>query len=193
MTRSRRMIGRRIPGLELGLRQCFDLGADADGSVLDDSEDGIEGTLRAMIRARRAGDPHGRCRGDAGNGRAFRARRTIDEAMRRGRDFTRKGYLIPLTCSASRAHRERRAALPSRLCRRDRLARRCRDRCDSDSNHGISVKLSALHPRYEMNQKDTMLPVVVERLLLLALAARDARIGLNIDARNPIGSIFRWM
>ncbi|TIP21129.1 MAG: bifunctional proline dehydrogenase/L-glutamate gamma-semialdehyde dehydrogenase, partial [Mesorhizobium sp.] len=51
-------------------------------------------------------------------------------------------------------------------------------------NHGISVKLSALHPRYEVAQKEKMLPVMAERLLSLALAARHSRMGLNIDAEE---------
>src|SRR5690606_35770578 len=51
-------------------------------------------------------------------------------------------------------------------------------------NHGISVKLSALHPRYEVAQKETMLPVLADRLLSLCVAAREARMGLNIDAEE---------
>ena len=51
-------------------------------------------------------------------------------------------------------------------------------------NPGISVKLSALHPRYEQAQKEKMLPVMAERLMALALAARHARMGLNIDAEE---------
>ena len=41
---------------------------------------------------------------------------------------------------------------------------------------GISVKLSALHPRYEVAQKEEMLPVMAERLLSLALARPDRTI-----------------
>ena len=55
---------------------------------------------------------------------------------------------------------------------------------DIRRNPGISVKLSAIHPRYEVAQKETMLPVMSERLLSLALAARHARMGLNIDAEE---------
>ena len=55
---------------------------------------------------------------------------------------------------------------------------------DIRRNPGISVKLSAIHPRYEIAQKETMLPVMSERLLSLALAARHARMGLNIDAEE---------
>jgi len=53
---------------------------------------------------------------------------------------------------------------------------------DSDMNHGISVKLSAFI-LVTSRQKDTMLPVS-STPLSLALAARDARIGLNIDAEE---------
>src|SRR6267142_1746643 len=156
------------------------------GSVLDDSEDGIEGTLRAMIR--RLGEPVIRTAVAAAMremGEHFVLGRTIDEAMRRGRDFTRKGYLYSCDMLGEAARTEN-DALRYHRAYADAIASlgAAATAADSDSNHGISVKLSALHPRYEMNQKDTMLPVVVQRLLSLALAARDARIGLNIDAEE---------
>jgi len=56
-----------------------------------------------------------------------------------------------------------------------------------------SVKLSALHPRYEAGQKDTMLPVIVQRVLSLALAARDARNRPNIDAEESDRLDLSWM
>jgi RHH-type proline utilization regulon transcriptional repressor/proline dehydrogenase/delta 1-pyrroline-5-carboxylate dehydrogenase len=156
------------------------------GRVLDDSEDGIEGTLRAMIR--RLGEPVIRTAVSAAMremGEHFVLGRSIDEAMRNGRDFTREGYLYSFDMlgeaartdnDAQRYHRAYADAIAS-------LGGATVD-ADSDRNHGISVKLSALHPRYEMSQRDTMLPVMVQRLLSLALAARDARIGLNIDAEE---------
>jgi RHH-type proline utilization regulon transcriptional repressor/proline dehydrogenase/delta 1-pyrroline-5-carboxylate dehydrogenase len=55
---------------------------------------------------------------------------------------------------------------------------------DIRRNPGISVKLSAIHPRYETTQKEKMLPVMTARLLSLAEAAKDARMGLNIDAEE---------
>ena len=55
---------------------------------------------------------------------------------------------------------------------------------DIRRNPGISVKLSAIHPRYEVAQKDAMLPVMAERLLSLCQEARDARMGLNVDAEE---------
>ena len=156
------------------------------GRVLDDSEDGIEGTLRAMIR--RLGEPLIRTAVSAAMremGEHFVLGRNIGEAMRRGGDFTRKGYLYSFDMLGEAARTEN-DALRYHRAYADAIASLgvAADDDDSDSNQGISVKLSALHPRYEASQKDTMLPVIVQRLLSLALAARDARIGLNIDAEE---------
>src|SRR5205823_6297337 len=49
---------------------------------------------------------------------------------------------------------------------------------------GISVKLSALHPRYEMAQRDRVLRELLPRLLELACHARKAGIGFTIDAEE---------
>jgi RHH-type transcriptional regulator, proline utilization regulon repressor / proline dehydrogenase / delta 1-pyrroline-5-carboxylate dehydrogenase len=49
---------------------------------------------------------------------------------------------------------------------------------------GISVKLSALHPRYEMAQRERVIRELSPRLADLAGRARDAGIGLTIDAEE---------
>src|SRR5215469_12628447 len=49
---------------------------------------------------------------------------------------------------------------------------------------GISIKLSALHPRYEMAQRDRVLAEMLPRLLELAGHARRAGIGFTIDAEE---------
>ena len=55
---------------------------------------------------------------------------------------------------------------------------------DMRENPGLSIKLSALYPRYEMSKADECVPALADRVLELAYAARDARIGLNIDAEE---------
>ncbi len=156
------------------------------GRVLDDGEDGIEGTLRAMIR--RLGEPLIRTAVAAAMremGEHFVLGRNIGEAIRRGDDFARKGYLYSFDMLGEAARTENDAQRYHRAYA-DAIASlgAAATAADSDGNHGISVKLSALHPRYEAGQKKAMLPVIVQRLLSLALAARDARIGLNIDAEE---------
>ncbi len=49
---------------------------------------------------------------------------------------------------------------------------------------GISVKLSALHPRYSRAQRERVLGELLPRLKALAILARRYDIGLNIDAEE---------
>ena len=49
---------------------------------------------------------------------------------------------------------------------------------------GVSVKLSALHARYEFAQRDRVMTEVAARLRSLALLAQSAGIGLNVDAEE---------
>ncbi len=49
---------------------------------------------------------------------------------------------------------------------------------------GISIKLSALHPRYERSQLGRVMAELLPRLKDLALLARNYDIGLNIDAEE---------
>jgi RHH-type transcriptional regulator, proline utilization regulon repressor / proline dehydrogenase / delta 1-pyrroline-5-carboxylate dehydrogenase len=49
---------------------------------------------------------------------------------------------------------------------------------------GISVKLSALHPRFEPLQAESCVPALIASLTELCRAARDAQIGLAVDAEE---------
>src|SRR5262249_5021002 len=53
-----------------------------------------------------------------------------------------------------------------------------------EDSPGISVKLSALHPRYEFAQIERVRRELPGRLLELARAARDADIALAVDAEE---------
>ena len=52
------------------------------------------------------------------------------------------------------------------------------------SGHSISVKLSALHPRYEVAHWDTCVPALTDMLARLAGAAASAGIALTVDAEE---------
>ena len=52
------------------------------------------------------------------------------------------------------------------------------------ARHSISVKLSALHPRYEFSQRARVLAELAPRLIELVRLARDAGIGLTVDAEE---------
>ena len=55
---------------------------------------------------------------------------------------------------------------------------------DRSQGPGISVKLSALHPRYEPLQAQRCVPALIATLTALALAAKAANIGLTVDAEE---------
>ena len=55
---------------------------------------------------------------------------------------------------------------------------------DTRKNPGISVKLSALHPRYEVAKTTRVIAELVPKLRALAVAAKTAAIGLSIDAEE---------
>lgn len=63
------------------------------------------------------------------------------------------------------------------------LAARCNSK-DVADNPGISVKLSALHPRYDEFQRDRVMAELLPRVTALAKLAADARMGFNIDAEE---------
>jgi len=53
-----------------------------------------------------------------------------------------------------------------------------------EANPGISIKLSALHPRYEFLQRDRVMNELVPRLKQLAVAAMQHNIGFTVDAEE---------
>jgi RHH-type proline utilization regulon transcriptional repressor/proline dehydrogenase/delta 1-pyrroline-5-carboxylate dehydrogenase len=55
---------------------------------------------------------------------------------------------------------------------------------DITARHSISVKLSALHPRYELAQKDRVMTELAPRLHALVRLARESGIGLTVDAEE---------
>jgi RHH-type proline utilization regulon transcriptional repressor/proline dehydrogenase/delta 1-pyrroline-5-carboxylate dehydrogenase len=156
------------------------------GRVLDEGESGIERTLRGMVR--RLGEPVIRTAVAAAMremGEQFVLGRTIDEAVRRGKPYTRKGYLYSFDMLGEAARTEA-DALRYHRAYADAISSLDSGSTGTNIRHnpGISVKLSALHPRYEQAQRETMLPEMAQRLLSLCLAARHARMGLNIDAEE---------
>ncbi|GJL86398.1 MAG: bifunctional protein PutA [Minwuia thermotolerans] len=156
------------------------------GQMLDDREGGVVATLRGMVR--RLGEPVIRTavtRTMQEMGNQFVLGRTINEAIKRADRMIAKGYRYSfdmlgeaaLTADdADRYHASYANAI-------GRLAEHGRNSGMHDST-GISVKLSALHPRYEFAQRERAVPELAARTLELARAARDAGMGFNIDAEE---------
>ncbi|HEX8514371.1 MAG TPA: bifunctional proline dehydrogenase/L-glutamate gamma-semialdehyde dehydrogenase PutA, partial [Allosphingosinicella sp.] len=54
----------------------------------------------------------------------------------------------------------------------------------ADRGHSISVKLSALHPRYEVAQYERCVPSLIEQVEALAVLAKQSGIAFTIDAEE---------
>jgi RHH-type proline utilization regulon transcriptional repressor/proline dehydrogenase/delta 1-pyrroline-5-carboxylate dehydrogenase len=91
--------------------------------------------------------------GDAEMGRQFVLGQTIEEAMARAAAMEAKGYTYSYDMLGEAAHRRRKMRpLSSMPMPGDRAIAGTAKR-DIRDNPGISVKLSALHPRYEVAQQ----------------------------------------
>jgi RHH-type proline utilization regulon transcriptional repressor/proline dehydrogenase/delta 1-pyrroline-5-carboxylate dehydrogenase len=118
-------------------------------------------------------------------GRQFVMGRTIDEAIERARAMEKRGYRYSYDMLGEAARTMRDAERYDRAYRAAiaAIGHASRDRGPIESP-GISVKLSALHPRYEFAQAHRVMVELVPRVQALALAAKAADIGFTIDAEE---------
>ena len=118
-------------------------------------------------------------------GRQFVMGRTIGEALERARGAEQQGYRHSYDMLGEAAHTAADAARYA-AAYDDAIAaigRSWGGRMIAEAP-GISIKLSALHPRYEMAQRNRVLSEVSLILLELSRHARGAGIGLTIDAEE---------
>jgi len=118
-------------------------------------------------------------------GRQFVMGRTIEEALDRAEGPEAKGYRYSydMLGEAARTHRDAERYLKAYESAIDAIGRRSAGR-GVINGPGISIKLSALHPRYEATRRDECVPVLAERLKALALRAKSHGIGLTVDAEE---------
>ncbi len=156
------------------------------GRVLDDRREGLAGALRGAVR--RLGEPVIRtavARAMREMGRQFVLGETIESAMKRAAGMEAKGftYSYDMLGEAARSDADARAYHLSYSRAIGAIAKACIHGSVAE-NPGISVKLSALHPRYEVAQKARVMAELVPRVTALAQLARSAGMGFNIDAEE---------
>ena len=157
------------------------------GRVIDEEDDpGVVGALRGLVR--RLGEPVVRVavgRAMREMGAQFVLGRTIEEAISNGENDRKNGYSFSydMLGEAARTEEDARRYHGAYSHAIAAIAARAKGG-DIRRNPGISVKLSALHPRYEYGHREEMLPVLAARTLQLARAAKDAGIGFNVDAEE---------
>lgn len=118
-------------------------------------------------------------------GRQFVMGETIEGALRRARQAEKKGYRhsYDMLGEAAKTMDDANRYYQSYLQAIQAIAR---SRIVGDIFHqpSISIKLSALHPRYELAQKERVLSELYPRLRDLTYTAKDLGIALTIDAEE---------
>ena len=118
-------------------------------------------------------------------GRQFVMGRSIEGALERAQAFEKRGYRYSYdmlgeaartTADSDRFFESYRAAIAA-------IGRACAGRGFVEGP-GVSVKLSALHPRYDLWQDKRVMDELVPRMHALAVDAAQHDIGLNIDAEE---------
>ena len=156
------------------------------GKVLDEREPGVVGHLRAAVK--RLGEPVIRTavgRAMKEMGRQFVLGETIEAAMKRARELEAKGYTYSydMLGEAARTEGDARRYHLSYSKAITAIAAAAQGG-DIGVNPGISVKLSALHPRYEVAHRARVMTELVPRVRALAGLAKAAGLGFNIDAEE---------
>ncbi len=150
------------------------------------SEQGMSATLSRLLA--RGGEPVVRAAVDYAMrllGRQFVCGQTIAEALRESQPQVARGFRYSydmLGEAALTAHEARRycSAYEDAIHAIGETARGAGPRLEP----GISIKLSALHPRYSRAQRQRVMAELLPRLLHLAQLAKGHGIGLNIDAEE---------
>ena len=149
-------------------------------------EKGLTQTLRGLVK--RMGEPLVRtavAQAMKELGRQFVLGRNIQEALKQAKKYESKGYTYSYDMLGEAARTDTDALRYHRAYSEaiEQLAPAC-VHGDIRKNPGISVKLSALHARYEFGQRERVMSELVPRTLSLVKQAKAANMGFNIDAEE---------
>jgi RHH-type proline utilization regulon transcriptional repressor/proline dehydrogenase/delta 1-pyrroline-5-carboxylate dehydrogenase len=155
------------------------------GRVLDDDPSKLAAGARRLIR--RLGEPVVRTavgRAMRIMGQHFVLGETIEAGLKRAERLQARGYTysFDMLGEGARTEADAEAFFDSYAHAIGRIARAADG--DVRGNPGISVKLSALSPRYLSTHPDAVAAQVIPRCLQLARMAAKAQVGFNIDAEE---------
>ncbi|MFP6846377.1 MAG: bifunctional proline dehydrogenase/L-glutamate gamma-semialdehyde dehydrogenase PutA [Thalassolituus sp.] len=154
--------------------------------IVPSSDKGITSTLKSLVK--RLGEPVIRVAvGQAMTelGRQFVLGRNIKEATKQAGKLESQGYTYSydMLGEAARTQADADDYFKDYSSAIKTLAPLCTHDLIAD-NPGISVKLSALHPRYEFAKRERVMDELVEQTRKLAHQAAEANMGFNIDAEE---------
>ncbi|TMO59558.1 bifunctional proline dehydrogenase/L-glutamate gamma-semialdehyde dehydrogenase PutA [Pseudoalteromonas aurantia] len=118
-------------------------------------------------------------------GKQFVMGQNIDEAIERAAEKEQKGYVYSydMLGEGARTMADAQRYFNSYMNAIHSIGKAANGRGPIKSP-GISVKLSAIHPRYEFSHRDRVLTEIVPKLKELALAAKKYDIGFTVDAEE---------
>lgn len=157
------------------------------GSVLDlDAGDSLASWFGGLIK--RSGEPVIRQALRAGMkflGSQFVMGETVADAIKNATADEKKGYTISydILGEGARTDAQAQAYVQSYLTGIERIAAASRA-TDLFERPGISVKLSALHARYQLTQADRVMAELLPRLKAIIRAGRAANIAVSLDAEE---------
>ena len=119
-------------------------------------------------------------------GNQFVLGRTIDEAQRKAKPFTKAGfrYSFDMLGEGARTAADAERNLVSYTAAIAAIGKGQKGREGLTLRDNISVKLSAIHPRFEVFQAARCIPELIAAMLPLCEAAARAGIGLTVDAEE---------
>jgi RHH-type proline utilization regulon transcriptional repressor/proline dehydrogenase/delta 1-pyrroline-5-carboxylate dehydrogenase len=119
-------------------------------------------------------------------GEYFVLGRTIQEASKRSIPFCKEGckYSFDMLGEAAHTRQDAKRYLDSYLGALDNMAKNATSRPETGEGHTLSIKISALHPRYEESHKEATLPELVDIVKSIVAKARAYDIGITIDAEE---------
>lgn len=118
-------------------------------------------------------------------GQQFVMGQDINSALERAKAQEKMGYTFSydMLGEAARTKEDAKKYYQSYVNAIDAIGKAAKSQLPAE-NPGISVKLSALHPRYEYTHHETVMEEVPPMLLALAIQAKQYNIGLTVDAEE---------
>ncbi|MDA7745924.1 bifunctional proline dehydrogenase/L-glutamate gamma-semialdehyde dehydrogenase PutA [Psychromonas sp.] len=119
-------------------------------------------------------------------GHQFVLGRNIEEAQKNAKRFTDKGfsYSFDMLGESALTSADAKKYLNAYLSAIESIGKKALNQNELPNAATVSIKLSALHPRYEVANKQRVMTEMFETVLVLIKRARELNVGLTIDAEE---------
>ncbi|XKH59186.1 bifunctional proline dehydrogenase/L-glutamate gamma-semialdehyde dehydrogenase PutA [Halomonas sediminis] len=119
-------------------------------------------------------------------GKQFVLGRDIDEALKRSKPLFDKGYTYSydMLGEAARTRDDAKRYFDDYAKAIDQVGKTCKTLSAKTPSPSVSIKLSALHPRYEFGRREQVLTELVDTVIALVSRARKLNVAVTIDAEE---------